>query len=150
MPKSIDNHNADDAHLHEQVADVDQAVDTDVDAEAPVEACAESNTGMAQPLPLELGLEADPDTSMVTSLRLHLVSEHDVWEGASLKADDAAALHAHLHAHGGHEDDQWGHHAGSTQFRPGRALAGIASRYADPDVAEGMLAAVGTPPTPTA
>lgn len=132
MPTSIDAPQADDAHP--------------VTPDVPSDDCAEPNPAV----PEELSLDKDSDTSMVTSLGLHLVSEHEVWEGASLKRGDAASLHAHLHEHPVDEDDAWGHEEGSTQFRPGRALAAIAARYANDDFVEGMLSSVDSPPTPPA
>lgn len=46
---------------------------------------------------LDVSLEADPDTSMVESLGLHLISEHDVPDSLALNEEDAASLHEHLH-----------------------------------------------------
>jgi hypothetical protein len=63
-------------------------------------------------------LSEDPDTSMVTSARLHLVSEHMVMDALHMDAADAAALHTDLHMH--HEFD---HPITDQRFRPGRILA---------------------------
>lgn len=146
MPESIDAPTTDEA----DDAATEGPSDAHDDQGEATEEPAESNIEEWQQLPVELALDDDSDTSMVTSLLLHLVSEHDVWSGASMRMREADALHRNLHEHPVDEDDAWGHDEDDIQFRPGRALAGIAARYANPDNGEGMLHVAGTPPTPPA
>lgn len=68
-------------------------------------------------------LDQDPDTSLVPSLYLHLLSEHpgDGYGALRLEDDEAVSLHARLHASDiirgelDHAVEDW-------RFRPGRAL----------------------------
>ncbi len=63
-------------------------------------------------------LDTDPETSLGTSLRLHLMSEHQVVGALHLDDEAAAARHAELHAAGHHDHDVQDH-----RFRPGAALS---------------------------
>lgn len=71
-----------------------------------------------------LGLGQDPDTSMVESLQLHLVSEHGL--AAGLHMDRMAAESAHRRAHQHDDEDahqgEQGHPLHDHRFRPGRVL----------------------------
>lgn len=62
-------------------------------------------------------LDDDPDTSLVASLHLHLLSEHYHHGALSLDDDEATAIHERLHVEADHE-----HWISDTRFRPGRAL----------------------------
>jgi hypothetical protein len=70
-----------------------------------------------------LSLRHDPDTSMVESLQLHLVSEHGLAQ--ALHMDKLAAEAAHRRAHHVKDDDhqaQQSHPLIDHRFRPGRVL----------------------------
>lgn len=63
-------------------------------------------------------LHDDPDTSMVTSMRLHLISEHFVLDALGMDPADAHAMHIDLHTR-----TMQAHPVSDTRFRPGRILA---------------------------
>jgi hypothetical protein len=65
-----------------------------------------------------LGLDDDPDTSLVGSIYLHMLSEHNCYGALRLSDDDAIALHQQLH-----KDQGQDHGIADWRFRPGRALA---------------------------
>lgn len=67
-----------------------------------------------------LTLNDDPDTSMVTSLILHLLSEHSIDDALSLPLDDADRLHRQLH-----QAAEQNHHEQDLRFRPGRVLRSL-------------------------
>lgn len=70
--------------------------------------------------PEGLKLGEDPDTAMVDSLPLHLISEHDVPDSLCLSADDAASLHEHLHLQ---QDSEHAPH--DLRFRVRRGLRAV-------------------------
>lgn len=80
----------------------------------------DSPTPLLGPARLTTGrpLAEDPDTSMVDSVRLHLISEHTVIDALTLDPADAAALHTELHM-----TEQFEHPLTDLRFRPGRILA---------------------------
>ncbi len=68
----------------------------------------------------ECTLTEDDETSLTTSLRLHLLSEHSVGDGLTLAEEDAVAAHRR-----DHEDNEHHHGIDDLRFRPARALAGM-------------------------
>lgn len=66
----------------------------------------------------ELSLDDDPDTSLVPSLVLHMLSEHGVHGVLLNDEDEAQAEHERLH-----QQSQQTHTLADHRFRPGRALA---------------------------
>lgn len=79
-------------------------------------------TGSPAPLiPASSGtLDEDPDTSMVQSLRLHLVSEHAISDAVTMKELDAERLHRQLHL-----TAEQSHLQNDLRFRPGRVLRAL-------------------------
>jgi hypothetical protein len=71
-----------------------------------------------------LSLSTDPDTSMVESLQLHLVSEHGLAPGLHMDRMTAESAHRRAHQHDdedGHQGEQ-GHPLNDHRFRPGRVM----------------------------
>ena len=61
-------------------------------------------------------LDEDEDTSMVTSLPLHLMSEHQIHDALRMDERDAQALHHRLHL-----ETPQNHPVHDLRFRPGMA-----------------------------
>lgn len=76
-------------------------------------------------------LDIDPDTSLVGSLSLHMLSEHSVSGLLHLDPEALEAHHAYLHACQPHPG-ALAHPVGDIRFRPGAALA-VALLHLDPD-----------------
>ncbi len=68
-------------------------------------------------LPLGLGLDDDPETSLARSVRLHLLSEHRMMGALQMEEIDAEARHGELHL-----SEQQNHPVDDLRFRPGLAL----------------------------
>lgn len=70
-----------------------------------------------------LTLDEDPDTSLVGSIYLHMLSEHDVYFALGLVDDEAIEYHQQLHEEAEAAGLKIDHASGDWRFRPGRALA---------------------------
>lgn len=77
-----------------------------------------------------LSLESDPETSMVGSVFLHLLSEHQLYEALHLEEDEARLLHERMHAQAALLSITIDHDVADLRFRPRRALA-ASMRHAD-------------------
>jgi hypothetical protein len=71
-------------------------------------------------------LDEDDDTSLCTSLRLHLMSEHHMPEALHASDEDNQNVHRRQHALRKHA-----HTIHDLRFRPGRALGGLFLQYPD-------------------
>lgn len=71
----------------------------------------------------DISLDLDPNASMVESVFLHLLSEHDLYEALHLSEQDAFALHGRLHAEAREQSLDLGHRDEDLRFRPAMALA---------------------------
>jgi hypothetical protein len=78
----------------------------------------------------DLSLDADPETSMVGSVFLHLLSEHLLYEALHLEEDEARLLHETIHAQAAFQSITIDHDLSDLRFRPRRALA-ASMRHAD-------------------
>lgn len=67
-----------------------------------------------------MSLDDDEDTSMVTSLPLHLMSEHQIHDALRMDPRDAATLHERLHL-----DTPQNHPVQDLRFRAGMAKANM-------------------------
>lgn len=77
---------------------------------------------------IEPALADDPETSMVESVFLHLLSEHDRYDALHLEEQDAFTMHARLHQDADEDGLDLDHSATDLRFRPAKAL-GKAMRY---------------------
>lgn len=84
-------------------------------------------------------LDDDPDTSLATSLQLHLMSEHGLANGTHLSDEDAAALHDPLHT----LERRHTHDVTDHRFRPGLVLDLIRAAVEREHELTQALAAVG-------
>lgn len=66
---------------------------------------------------IALGLDDDPDTSIARSVRLHLLSEHQVMGALALEEADADTRHGELHLRTPQD-----HPVSDLRFRPGLGL----------------------------
>lgn len=66
---------------------------------------------------IALGLDDDPDTSLARSVRLHLLSEHQIMGALAMEEIDADARHGELHLRTPQD-----HPVDDLRFRPGLAL----------------------------
>lgn len=69
----------------------------------------------------DVGLDDDPETTLVGSIFLHLLSEHGVYHALSMSDDDAIAFHDELHTR--LDGPRQRHPVTDWRFRPKRALA---------------------------
>lgn len=99
-------------------------VDTEPEPETPDVEVTPETDAPEEPAPFEpneaaeLDLDTDPETSLVGSLYLHLLGEHNCYDALRLDDDDAVTMHDDLHSHG-----DYPHEAGDLRFRPARAMA---------------------------
>ncbi len=100
----------------ENTPDEDQ-VDADAEDYDDVDEFEETGE-LQEDLDANYELNEDPDTSLVGSIYLHLLSEHNCYEALRLSDDDAIALHQQMH-----KDQAQSHPISDWRFRPGRALA---------------------------
>lgn len=95
-----------------------------------------AQSSVAEPPPMITGceyLDDDPDTSLVTSLRLHLISEHAIGEAITKPEGGLDRLHRQLHLAG-----EQTHVQNDFRFRPGRVMRSLdvpTMRRPDADVA---------------
>jgi hypothetical protein len=76
------------------------------------------------PEPHELPLSEDPDTSLVQSVLLHLLSEHGAWTAIGMDRAGAIALHERLH-----RQAAFGHEVDDLRFRPALAQNAMLDRH---------------------
>lgn len=75
---------------------------------------------------IDLDLDEDPDTALVGSLSLHMLSEHGI--SGALHLDEAALIGEHQRAHREHAQV---HGIADLRFRPTRALAAAMLQYSE-------------------
>lgn len=111
---------------------------------SPPESPAEGSMLAITAAPHRVPLHEDEDTSMVESLALHLMSEHQQWAALQLDEQEAVDLHVALHA-----DQVCDHPVDDLRFRPGIALAGMLRRIEQHELLQRVLMAIAEDgPTP--
>jgi hypothetical protein len=91
---------------------------------------------------LDTSMDGDPETSLVHSLRLHLVSEHHLPAALMASEDSLQISHSAAHSdpsliHTHRYDDR--------RFRPGRALDGLHQRFEHMDLERDPLGTSASP-----
>jgi hypothetical protein len=103
-----------------------EGVAADTDPENDDIESEETDTAMgkhADP-PIDLGLDEDPETALVGSLSLHMLSEHNISGALHLSHDALNAEHQRAHREHGQS-----HGIADWRFRPTRALAAAMLQY---------------------
>jgi hypothetical protein len=118
-PEAVETSEMDDRHprgAEFDIAEYDDEEDDEQDEQD--EDTEDPNDGRLDEDDTDLSLDEDPDTSLVGSLYLHLLSEHNCYRALALSDDAAIELHQQLHREAGQN-----HGIADRRFRPGRALA---------------------------